>query len=106
MGKTATNISIVLGIVTIAYAGYYLFTNNSSISGNFNSNEQTIEDMVNNNRIFSERRQVLESIELEIGFFEDSRFRSLQTFTKPIQERPVGRPDPFADAVTGGSNSF
>lgn len=101
MGKSATNISIVLGLMTIAFAGYYIYIQNNTTSLDLDSNEVTMENMRSNTRVFIERRQVLDQIELNIGFFEDKRFRSLRSFTKPIQERPIGRPDPFAETTSG-----
>lgn len=107
MGKTATNLSIILGLITIVFAGYYLYTQKSTDSFSLDTNKQTMENMLNNTGVFIERRQVLDQVELNVALFEDARFRSLRSFTTPIQERPIGRPDPFADTpVGGGVTSF
>ena len=107
MGKTATNLSIVLGLITIAFAGYYVYTQNSSTTLSVDTNVQSMENMLNNTRVFIERRQVLGQVKLDVSFFEDERFRSLRSFTRPIEERPIGRPDPFAEPSVGsGVTSF
>lgn len=96
MGKTATNISIVLGLITVAFAGYYLYTQRAATTLEFQGNPQNLQNMLNNTRVFIERRQALNQVELDVAFFEDPRFRALRSYTTPIEERPVGRSDPFA----------
>jgi len=97
MGKTATNLSIVLGLITVAFAGYYMYTQQASTTLLVDDNQQTMQDMLKNTRVFIQHRQALESVEMDISLFEDERFRSLRSFSTPILERPVGRSDPFAD---------
>lgn len=96
MGKTATNLAIALGLITVVFAGYYVYTQSSQPALDFSENQQTLQNMLNNTKVFIERRQVLDKVSLNIGLFEDDRFQSLRSFTTPIQERPVGRPNPFA----------
>ncbi len=97
MGKTATNLSVVLGLITVAFAGYYIYTQQASPILEFDGNQQTMQNMLNNTRVFIQYRQALDAVEMDISFFEDERFRSLRTYTTPIQEQPIGRPDPFAN---------
>lgn len=104
MGKSATNLTVVLGLITIAFGGYYLYTQYSSTSTSFDVNEQTMQNMLNNTKVFIDRGQVLEGIALDISFFEDERFRSLQGYSTPIRDYPTGRPNPFADVSPGSGN--
>lgn len=97
MGKTATNLSLILGLITVAFAGYYMYTQRDSTVLSFDSNAQTMEDMLNNTRVFIERRQTLDKINLNLQFFDDPRLLSLRSFSTPVTERPVGRPNPFAE---------
>lgn len=97
MGKTATNLSIVLGLITIAYAGYYMYTQKSSNTLSFDSTDQTMQNMLNNTQVFIGYRQTLNKIQLDTNLFKDERFTSLRSFTTPIQDRPIGRPDPFSE---------
>jgi len=106
MGKTATNIAIVLGLITIAFAGYYMYIQRSVNTLNFESNEQTMQNMLNNTHVFIEYRQTLNNIELDVNLFEDRGFTSLRSFTTPIKDHPVGRPDPFADLKIKTANSI
>lgn len=106
MGKTAKNISIILGLITVAFAGYYLYTQNSSAISSFSGNDQTMQNMLNNTRVFIDHRQALDAVAMDLSIFEDERFLSLQSYTTPIQERPIGRPDPFAPAAVGTGVSF
>jgi len=105
MNKTTTNLILALGVITIAFAGYYFYTQQSS-GISFTQNDQTLQNMLNNTQVFIERRQTLDQVELDIGFFEDERFQSYRSYTTPIEERPVGRADPFSDAQTGEGVSF
>jgi len=105
MGKTATNLSIVLGLVTVVFAGYYLYTQKDTASLGFSNEVPNMENVLNNTKVFIDRRQMLDQVGFNVDFFEDRRFLSLRSFTKPIQERPIGRPDPFADAEVGSGVS-
>lgn len=106
MGKTATNLSIVLGLITVAFAGYYMYTMQVSPSLNFESNEQTTQNMLNNTRVFIERSEALNKVTMDVSFFEDERFNSLKSYSSPVQARPEGREDPFAEvySTSRGSN--
>lgn len=105
MGKTATNLAIVLGLITVAFAGYYMYTQQASTGAlSFNDNQQTMQNMLNNTRVFIQHRQTLDNVKMDIGFFEDERFQSLRSFSTPIIEQPIGRPDPFAP-VAGTSQA-
>lgn len=105
MGKTATNLSIILGLITIAFAGYYLYTSQFSQSLNFDTDDQTTQNMLNNTRIFIERSNSIKQVKLDTTFFEDERFTSLRSYTSPIQARPEGRPDPFEEIYRNSDNS-
>lgn len=102
MGKTATNLALVLGLITVAFAGYYMYTQRDGSILSFDSNAQTMDAMLNNTRVFIERRQTLDAIMLDMQFFEDERLLSLRSFSVPVSERPIGRQDPFAE--TGRNN--
>ena len=106
MGKTATNISIVLGLITVAYAGYYMYVQRSAGTLNFESSQQTTDNMLKNTRVFIDYHKTMTKIKLDVSIFEDKRFTSLRSFSTPIQERPIGRPDPFAVPDVKNSNSI
>jgi hypothetical protein len=106
MGKIVTNLVIILGFITVAFAGYYIFIQQGGSVLEFSSNEQTMQNMLNNTQVFIDRRQALSKIDLAggIAFFDDAQFRSLRSFSTPIEDRPVGRDNPFAEPVVPNSN--
>lgn len=97
MGKIATNIAIVLGIITIVYAGYYFYTQETFTSTSFKVNEQNKQDMLNRTQVFIEHEAVLDKLTLDFSFFEDERLLSLKSYSTPLKISPVGREDPFAE---------
>lgn len=105
MGKTATNSTIVLGIITIVFAGYYLYAQRDATTLGYNSsaNERLMQDMLNNTRVYKTYRQTLDQVQLDIAFFDDPRFLSLQRYTTPIQEQSIGRPNPFSETTAGAT---
>jgi hypothetical protein len=101
MGKIITNLVIVLGFITIAFAGYYMLVQQGESGLGFNSSEQLMQNMLSNTQMFISRRQALDRVDLirSVGIFEDSQFRSLRSFSTDIEERPIGRENPFDPAV-------
>lgn len=106
MGKIITNLTVVLGFITVAFAGYYIFIQQGGSALEFNSNELTKQNMLNNTQVFIARRQALDEVDLatSVELFEDARFRSLRSFSTPIPERQVGRSNPFDTAVVPTNN--
>ncbi|MFT7644721.1 MAG: hypothetical protein ACI9BF_000376 [Candidatus Paceibacteria bacterium] len=97
MGKTTTNLIIVLGLITITFAGYYMFVQNATSSISSETNDQMVQDMLNSTSVFIVYTNILSQATLDINFFEDERFSLLRSFTTQVQEQPIGRPDPFAN---------
>ena len=95
----AKNIFIVLGLATVAFAGYYMYTTQGSSVLNTDNNEAVMQNMLSNTQVFIQRRQELSRIDIgsATALFEDERFLSLVTYTDEVAEQPVGRGDPFAE---------
>lgn len=104
MGKAATNLAVILGIITIAFAGYYLYLSKEAVNIDGGGVLQTKEDMLRETQKFAQYSQTLNQIKLDKAIFEDDRFNSLRIFTTEIRESNVGRSDPFAD-FDGSYNS-
>ncbi|MCA9360581.1 hypothetical protein H6785_02380 [Candidatus Nomurabacteria bacterium] len=100
MGKTATNISVVLGLITIAFGGFYLYTQYTNSVSEYDVSDQTMQTMLERTRVFIERDAILKKIALDIDIFDDARFRYLVSYSTPIVETTIGREDPFADVDT------
>ena len=95
MSKTAKNLIIILGLITVAFAGYFMFMQQSATTLSFETNDEVLRNIQANNQLFIERDRQLNAIELDLNFFADDRFISLKSFDRPIVEQPVGRDNPF-----------
>jgi hypothetical protein len=104
MTPLTKNILVVLGLLTVGYAGYYLFTSQATAIINASDENETVyQNMLANTEVFIVRSQELDTMDLDIDVLDDARFRSLHAFTRPIEDQPTGRTNPFAAAE---SNSF
>jgi hypothetical protein len=93
MESTIKNILVVLVVFSVAFLGYYFYTQQSSTA----ANDDVVKNMLANTEVFISRSQELDRIALDMSLFEDTRFKTLRSFTKPVDDKPVGRPDPFAE---------
>lgn len=99
MTPLAKNLLIVLGVFTVGYAGYFLYTQQSSMTLSGDSeNDAVYINILANTDVFIVRSQELSSIDLDLAALDDARFRSLRRFTGDVEEQPVGRDNPFAEA--------
>ena len=99
MSKTAKNLIVILGLITVAFGGYFMFMQQSATTLSFEANDETLRQMQTNSQLFIQRRQALAEIKLDTSFFSDDRFLSLQSYNTPIIEQPVGRDNPFRTVV-------
>lgn len=90
------NILVILGLLTVAFAGYYMYTQQDSVTLHIDNNDAQYQQMLNNTQIFIQRRQELYKTNLDIQVFEDARFNSLRSYSKPLKGIDSGRKDPFA----------
>lgn len=104
MGNSAKNISIVLGLITIAFAGYYLLSVRDSAVLNFSDQAQVDETLLSKTQVFIEHRQTLNEVKMNTELFENKHFLSLQNFSTPIKERPIGRTNPFDESSVENNN--
>jgi len=83
----------LLGIILIAFLGYYLYTqnNNSQLMNGTIDNQVALETS-----LFLERLIILQGISLDDSLFSNSRFQSLVDFSEPIIPQPIGRDNPFS----------
>lgn len=102
MGKSTTSIILILGFVTIAFAGYYLYSQQSDSLLDFATGEVPTEELLSKTQAFIGYGKALSEVEFDLAFFEDAHARSLKSFSTPIEERPIGRANPFLE--TGSTN--
>ncbi|MFW6209929.1 MAG: hypothetical protein ACOC4E_00365 [Patescibacteria group bacterium] len=100
MSNTTINIAIALGLATLAFGAYYLYTQQGGEELFFTNDERMMQDMLSQTRVFIERRQLLEGVELNVELFDDPRFRNLEDYSTPLVEPPQGRENPFAPYET------
>lgn len=98
MGNLFKNITIALGIITVVFGGYYLFTQSGTDSLNVQESDQALQTMLSNTSIFISHSQALDQISLDLALFEDQRFRSLRLYTAPVKEQATGRSNPFSSS--------
>lgn len=95
MSNTAKNLMVALGIITIAFAGYYFFVQDaSSVLRSSESNRQ-LEQMLARTQEFVVHRQILDTIELDTTVLQSNEFRALRSFAPNPNEFQVGRSNPF-----------
>ena len=97
LNSMTKNIVIVLGALSIVFAGYYFYSQRESMVLNTQGNDVLLQNMLANTEVFIGRSQELDRINLDTSVFEDSYFRSLRSFSKPLKDTPVGRSNPFAE---------
>jgi hypothetical protein len=97
MSNSGKNIVTILGILTVAFAGYYFYSTQFGSDLEFTTNDEVLQNMLQSTQVFIERRQELEAVQIRdnISIFTDDRFRSLRAFSEPVTPQPVGRPNPF-----------
>ncbi|MBP6924154.1 MAG: hypothetical protein KBC62_01475 [Candidatus Pacebacteria bacterium] len=94
MNSVTKNIVTILGVLTIAFAGYYFFSQQASMEPV--TDDFTLQQMLASTEVFIVRSQELDQMNFDLSVFEDARFKTLRSFTNPVQELPVGRTDPFS----------
>jgi hypothetical protein len=103
MGGTAKNLIVLLGLATIAFAGFFLYKQQSEALL-LGTGDQTMEAMLIKTQAFIEYRKQLDQVSIDQALFEDARFRSLQGYTNPVQDLPFGKTNPFTQKVSTDTN--
>jgi hypothetical protein len=94
MASSSKTLFIVLGVVTVAFAAYYFIAQRSTLEPSVS--ESSLQLMLNRTQAFIEYRQTLDQITFDFSIFEDDRFRTLRSYSQPVEQKPEGRPNPFA----------
>jgi len=88
------NILIIIGLVVAAFVAYSLFFTGTPRDALTTENIDPTSSAVEQELIGLLLQ--LRSIELDVSFFSDTRFRSLEDFGQDVVNEPVGRTNPFA----------
>ncbi len=104
MTPLTKNILTVLGVFTVGYAGYFLYTQRAGTALDIGGESDAVYvNMLANTEIFIVRSQELSQINLDTTVLDDPRFRSLKRFTRDVEDQPTGRQNPFAEV---GATTF
>jgi hypothetical protein len=95
MSNSGKNIIIVLGVITVVFAGYYFFTQEASQVLRSSESDRQLEQMLRQTQQFVEHRNVLTEVTLDTEILQLPEFRSLRTFSPEPNQFPVGRNNPF-----------
>ena len=95
MSPLIKNITTVLFAFSLAFIGYYLYSQNKASGLSYNDGTDSNQEMLTNTRIFIERRELIDKVTLNTDIFMDPVFQSYRSFRSPEIEAPVGRPNPF-----------
>lgn len=93
------NTLVIVGVLIIAAAGIYMFTQRDAAQLMLDDGAELSESLLSETAVFMTRRAILESIELDFSVLQDRRLLTLQSYSEPVEERPVGRENPFDTAV-------
>ena len=96
MSKTGKNLIVVLGIVTVVFAGYYFFMQEASSVVRSSESDRQLEQMLVRTQEFVEHRRILNNIALDTSMLSAREFTTLRSFATPPNEFEVGRDNPFA----------
>jgi len=87
------NIIVVLGLILLLAAGYYLFVINDS--GLEAGNQVVLNQAEAETRELLQRLNELKAIELDTAIFSDDRFTSRVDVVPVLTPQQVGRDNPF-----------
>jgi hypothetical protein len=100
MSSTMKNITVSLVVITLAFGGYYVYTQKGDSELGEDQMSLT-QEMLVNTQVFIERRNILDKVTIDTEIFQNPVFRSYKSFTKPILEEPIRRENPFGKTTVG-----
>jgi hypothetical protein len=95
MSGVTKNLVVILGLATLAFAGYYVYQQQFVTILLTGDQDETLNQIKAETDIFIGRRQLLDQVVITDELFSDERFRSLRAFTTPPENMPIGRNNPF-----------
>lgn len=92
------NLLVLTVIVLVAVAGYYIYSTQQIGQLDIDPFNSIEAEVLANTQVFIQRRAVLQAVDLSTELYNDPQFRSLVTYTEPVEPVPVGRDNPFLEA--------
>ena len=98
MTQTLQNLLVLAAFVILVGLGYYLFTQrDSNVLSLVGAQAEVSPVLLQDTRVFIERRATLEAQKLDTSLFTDPAFISLRSYHTDIPEQEVGRSNIFDD---------
>jgi hypothetical protein len=98
MEKSIKTITVSLVIATCAFLGYYLYMQKDTFQLSLTGGDVSEKLFVDVQK-YIERRNILSKVQMDTKLFSDERFRSLRGYSTEVASQPVGRTNPFDEAV-------
>lgn len=102
MSPIIKNITTILVALSLAFLGYYLYSQNKLSGLSYNDGASSDQEMLDNTRVFIERRALLDKVTLDTDIFLNPVFQSYRSYRSPELAAPVGRPNPFEANSSSG----
>lgn len=100
MSPFLQNALIFLGLALVVGLGYFIYTQNNATLDVDSQNAAVSMQIELETADFLRRLNELKAIQLSDDLFSDARFNSFMTFTKPLFDQPLGKPNPFEITTT------
>lgn len=94
MSNTMKNILVLLGVVTLAYFGYYLQIQNSAEGLSLDTQGGT-ESAFARTQNFIQYQTELSAVRLDRAILANEYFVNRQGYSPQLETEPVGRSNPF-----------
>ena len=98
MSQGIKNILALVVIAAVAGLGYFLFIQPDSTTLSLDGYAELSGQLLVKTQVFIERRQLLETLQLDLNIFTDNRFVSLRSFETEIPDQSVGKNNIFNEA--------
>lgn len=94
------NIILLLGVLSIAGAGLFIYTQGDSAELELLTGDSEVsQTALANAQVYIERSARINALKLNTEVLEDPLFTSLRSYAKPVPTYPIGRPNPFEAAT-------
>jgi hypothetical protein len=95
------NLLIILAVVALA-GGAWVFLNREAANDIVTGSVTISDEVLANTQLFMARTALLQSTSINRSLFTNPRFTSLVSYTRPVEDQPVGRTNPFEPAPPSG----
>lgn len=92
--------------MVLAGTGYYMIIQQGSLNPSSSTTDSmTDQNLLAQTQTFIDRENQLRALSIDLGFFNDSRFQSLTTYTAPVQDQVLGKVNLFDPVAKTGTTA-